>query len=42
MRVKIMLPDLPDPGSVFGTHPDAPGATDLPLPPVQQGVPLAL
>lgn len=42
VRVEVLLPDLPEVGSVPGAHQDAPGAADLPLPPLQQGVPLAL
>jgi len=39
---KVVLPDLPPAGLVPGAHPIAPGAAHLPLPPVQQGVPLAV
>lgn len=40
--VEVLLADLPEAGSVPGAHQDAPGAADLPLPPLQQGVPLAV
>ena len=42
VRVEVVLPDLPEVGSVPGAHQDAPGAADLPLPPLQQGVPLTV
>lgn len=40
--VEVLLPDLPEVGPVPGAYQDAPGAADLPLPPLQQGVPLAV
>lgn len=42
MCVEVLLPDLPQVGSVPGAHQDTPGAADLPLPPLQQSVPLAI
>lgn len=34
-----MLPDFPEVGSVSGAHQNAPGAADLPLPPLWKNVP---
>lgn len=35
-----MLPDFPEVGSVSGAHQNAPGAADLPLPPLWKNVPI--
>lgn len=39
---QVLLPDLPETGSVSGAHQDSPRAADLPLSPLQQGVPLSV
>lgn len=40
VRVEVLLADLPEAGPVPGAHSDAPGAADLPVPPLPQGLPL--